>query len=791
MLSRHALIVLLFVAVAGGLALLGTPRETRSAPVAEAADVPPEALAALREGRYLRASLILRDYLATRPDTAAPAILLAAEAEAGWGDWAQVRRLLEGRTWLDRVASGTGRSLLARSQLELGDWRGSSESFERFLSMGDGDGNARTQGITQVRRARALAEQGRHRDAVAAYDEAASLLPLVEDWVEVFAAGAAAAAGDTSAVRERLARIDRTLVEEWGWRIEVRARRAAGDLPAAAAAALRAAERLESDGRRAAAWTLLGDVRRQQDDTRGARVAFIRAMNAAQGSTAAIEAARAMSALGSLSPADRLLIGRVYLRHGNNDRGIEGLRAYLDAGGGTPLLRERVMYDIAWAHFRTGDYTAAERSLLELAGTVQDRAVAGDALYTAARAQYRSGREGAARATLLRVIRDFGEQPAAARAAYLIADLDHDRLDLASATSFYRRTIGIAPTSAEAALARMRLVGIAMSEQRHADALRELEDYRATHPSGRSYQQATFWSARALQRLGRHVEARRRLREAASLDPFSYYGGLAAEELGDDIWAAHLEHAPPSSTRFDSRVSAALARVDLLRDIGWNEAASFEMERVRLHFARFDGALYALAEALNERGFTSSGIALGREIQRREGAWNLRLLRIVYPFPYRNIIEAEARERGVDPFLAAALIRQESMFNAAARSPVGAVGLMQVMPATGQALARRLGVPRFQPGLLAQPELNVHFGTAYLADQLRAYGDRVDLVLAAYNAGPGRVSRWRQFPEYADRLLFAERIPFDETRDYVRIVQNNRRIYRAIHGGPAAGIAAP
>src|SRR5690606_35935133 len=148
---------------------------------------------------------------------------------------------------------------------------------------------------------------------------------------------------------------------------------------------------------------------------------------------------------------------------------------------------------------------------------------------------------------------------------------------------------------------------------------------------------------------------------------------------------------------------------------------------------------YTLAEALNARGFTTTGIALGWDIYRREGAWNLRLLRIVYPFPFQNIIVAEARERGVDPFLAAALIRQESMFNPRARSPVGALGLMQVMPATGRTLARTLGITRFKDDLLTQAELNVHFGMAYLADQLRAYDNRLDAVLAAYNAGPTRV----------------------------------------------------
>src|SRR5690606_28303815 len=109
------------------------------------------------------------------------------------------------------------------------------------------------------------------------------------------------------------------------------------------------------------------------------------------------------------------------------------------------------------------------------------------------------------------------------------------------------------------------------------------------------------------------------------------------------------------------------------------------------------------------------------------------------------------------------------------------IGLMQVMPTTGRSLARTLGIRRFNADMLAQPELNIVFGMRYLADQLRTYGNRLDAVLAAYNAGPTRVERWKQFPEFDDTLLFAERIPFVETRDYVRIVQNNRRIYAALY----------
>jgi soluble lytic murein transglycosylase len=779
---RHSLIYLLFFAVAGVLALLG-PGETHSAPAPEDEHtIPTEALTALQEGRYLRASLVLRDYLATQADTSAAAIMLAARAEAGWGDWQRVRELLEGRSWLDRVASGHGWHLLGRSQLELGDWRQSSISLGRFLGMSEDEAGSPAQGLVLLRRARALVEQREFAEGVEAFDRAAHLLPVVADWIEVFAASAAAAMGDTAGVRQRLARVDQHLATEWAWRADVRARRNARDVSGALAAAERAAARLEGEGRRAAAWSLVGQIRQERGDLLNARLAYVQAMETAPGSVGAVEAARAISAMSAVPPDAQLLAARVFLRHGNSARGVAGLKAYLDGGWGTAAERARLLYDMADAHFRVGQYGAAETALLQVAASSADSEVAADALFTAARAQYRDGRSDLARTTMARVIHEWPDQPAAARAAYLLADLDHDDHNFDTAAGLYRQVVRMAPGGTEAAFARMRLGGIAFARHRYGDALVEFEQYRASHPTGRAYQQATYWTAQALGRLGRTEEKRRRLNEVRNIDPFSYYGGLAAEELGESIADRRLEPSPPHNERYDTQVRRALARVDLLRQIGWDDAANFEMERVRRHFAQFDGALYALAELLNERGFTSAGVTLGRDIHRREGAWNLRLLRIVYPMPFRNIILAEARERNVDPFLVAALIRQESMFNPAARSPAGALGLMQVMPQTGTALARKLGIARFNPAMLSQPELNVAFGTAYLAEQLRTYGHRTDAVLAAYNAGPGRVRRWQQFPEWREGALFAERIPFDETRDYVRIVQNNRRIYAAIYG---------
>jgi len=185
---------------------------------------------------------------------------------------------------------------------------------------------------------------------------------------------------------------------------------------------------------------------------------------------------------------------------------------------------------------------------------------------------------------------------------------------------------------------------------------------------------------------------------------------------------------------------------------------------------------------LIERGLTIEGIGLGWELRGRGLPWSRALLEVIYPFPHRDMVVRAARDRGLDPILVAALIRQESAFNATIVSSAGAVGLMQVMPATGRQLAGSEGPRDFSSASLRSPEINVHLGTRFLDDMLERYGGELPLVLSAYNAGPTRANRWRNFPEADDPLRFTERIPFAETRDYVKQVTRNRAIYGALYG---------
>lgn len=163
--------------------------------------------------------------------------------------------------------------------------------------------------------------------------------------------------------------------------------------------------------------------------------------------------------------------------------------------------------------------------------------------------------------------------------------------------------------------------------------------------------------------------------------------------------------------------------------------------------------------------------------------------RVVYPLPYRELIINEAGKNDLDPMLVAAVIRVESRFDPVARSQRGAVGLMQIMPSTGEWIAEKMG--RQPPGIaeLEDPAVNVPLGTWYLADLMEEFG-RLEVALAAYNAGRGHVAQWLADGRRSEGDPTLEWIPFPETRSFVGRVLRDYRRYRWLYPHLAASAPA-
>lgn len=153
----------------------------------------------------------------------------------------------------------------------------------------------------------------------------------------------------------------------------------------------------------------------------------------------------------------------------------------------------------------------------------------------------------------------------------------------------------------------------------------------------------------------------------------------------------------------------------------------------------------------------------------------------VYPFPYQDIVYRYALENEVDPFLVAGVIRAESKFNTRAKSPKGAMGLMQMMPETAKWVAEQMENENFTTDHLETPEVNIGMGTWYLASLRKEFKDNEVLMLAAYNGGRGNVKQW--MGQYGWTMSFndPEKIPFRETKEYVNRVLYSKKRYQELY----------
>jgi soluble lytic murein transglycosylase len=154
---------------------------------------------------------------------------------------------------------------------------------------------------------------------------------------------------------------------------------------------------------------------------------------------------------------------------------------------------------------------------------------------------------------------------------------------------------------------------------------------------------------------------------------------------------------------------------------------------------------------------------------------------LLLPRPYWTTLESDARANGVDPYLVAALIRQESEFNPGAVSRMNAYGLMQLLPSVGKELSKKDGQRHFKTNDLLDPTINLQLGTQDLRKSIDRYGGQVDYALAAYNAGDSPVHQWMSVNNYKDIAEWVESIPYTETREYVQAIVRNRELYRAVY----------
>lgn len=274
-----------------------------------------------------------------------------------------------------------------------------------------------------------------------------------------------------------------------------------------------------------------------------------------------------------------------------------------------------------------------------------------------------------------------------------------------------------------------------------------------------------YWLARALREEGA-VGASRALLSGLA-EERHFYGLLAAEDLGIIRAPDWTPRAVPDEEVASLLAVPAIARAMALYRLGLPQEGFREW--VHGLRARTDREYLAAAELARREGL------IDRSIGTADRTVTLHDFTRRYPTDHQETLVESARQWNVAESKVFAVIRQESRFNATIRSRAGAIGLMQLMPATASWVARQIGIPGYRIAMLDLPSVNIAMGTYYYHRVLADLGDPV-LATAAYNAGPSRAKRWRDAVPL-EGAIYAETIPFNETRDYVKKVFANAWFY--------------
>jgi soluble lytic murein transglycosylase len=511
----------------------------------------------------------------------------------------------------------------------------------------------------------------------------------------------------------------------------------------------------------------------------------------------ASDAAEALSRFPAIPTGDLLARSARLVEGGDYARARRELTALLPQLNGIDLDTARVRIGVS--QYLGRDYKGAYSYLDSFTAAAPEWDA--ERLYYLLESARRSDHIDDMNATLDRLSKSYPQSSWRAQALVSVANYDaaHNQRD--AAESLFKTCYESFPADPQSAQCHWK-VAWAQYLRDASNASGILEDHLKRFPDSEHAPTALYFLGRIAESKSDLGAARAYYEDINKGYPNYYYATLARERLAQ----ANISSATPStsavqflstlqfSTRGKTQSFTASAttkdrieRANLLASAGLDDLADSELR----FGARADGQpqlmAMELADLAARRDAPDQGIRYIKHYAPGYLSMSIdaapdKFWRLAFPLPYRQSLEEYSKEHSLDPFLVAALIRQESEFNAKAVSRASARGLTQVMPATGRELGRKLRIPKYQTAMLFSPDTNLKIGTYYLktlSDQLQG---KWEATLASYNAGKSRVVSWLAASNFHEPAEFVESIPFNETRNYVQSIIRNAEVYRRLYG---------
>jgi len=409
----------------------------------------------------------------------------------------------------------------------------------------------------------------------------------------------------------------------------------------------------------------------------------------------------------------------------------------------------------------------------------------------------------------------FSSSPWLAEALYSSGNMYLLRKDFPTAISYYGELAHRFPKSCESPhtgpcsnyspSAHWRAAWLTYRLGNYTDAARMFDEQITLYAGGKEIPSALYWRARLYEDNHQPAQAANYYRTLTRVYRHYYYAELAQEHLtalaksDPSLLLQNASNTQPAATSVPELDALQpedipelsddvpdkdphLVKARLLANAGLNEYITAE---IRAADGSDEWGAFAEAAIYAAYGETAHAMRLMKRAvpfytSAPIDSMPMAYWRILFPQPYWEQIKESAAANGLDPYMVASLIRQESEFNPNAVSNKSAYGLMQLLSSVGKTMARQEGMGRFETSELVDPATNIKLGTRYLKQTLDKFGGHPEYAFAAYNAGDNRVLDWQAIGHYRDMDEFVESIPFTETREYVQAIIRNEEIYREL-----------
>jgi len=468
----------------------------------------------------------------------------------------------------------------------------------------------------------------------------------------------------------------------------------------------------------------------------------------------------------------------------------------------SPANRPEVQLALAGA-LEKSDRSHDARQILTAMG-VQNGDAEAERLYLLSETERSTSDEEAVQRTL-NELRQFGPaSPWLEQALFSAGNMYLLKRDYDRAIDYFRELQERFPNGGRASYAHWKAAWLSFRQGRTDEARQEFEQQIALYPDSAEIPAALYWRARLAEEDGNPAMAQAFYQKLTDRFRNYYYAEFGRQRLKGLPRGGGPTEAPPHYALLDRVASLSTAgkitatdppddnlrfeRARLLSNGGLADAAVRELQAA----ASQEGGTWAppeMARVYQDGGRYDRGIEIMKRTTPNYFAVDIPDLprpywEALFPKAYWTDLRKYSLLNGLDPYLVASLIRQESEFNALALSRANAVGLMQLLPKTGKTVAKQVKLKGYSAPQLYTPAVNLELGTRYFKEMVDKYNGQFEYALAAYNAGTDRVGDWLGQGHYRDPQEFVESIPFTETREYVQAILRNANVYRQLYGTP-------